>query len=83
MKIACIRTSSFCSLDDHWSPMVTTCGHRNRSARYISMAQWSSVYTIRDLTDKPNRIESESGKESKGDIDISVVVIRNICYGDW
>ena len=35
--------------------------------------------------DKPNRsqnrIESESGKESKGDIIISVVVIGKVCYG--
>ena len=38
-----------------------------------------------DLTDKPNRnrIEFESGKESKGDIKISVAVIGNVCYGDW
>ena len=28
-------------------------------------------------------IESESGKESKGDINISVAVIGNFCYGDW
>ena len=41
--------------------------------------------SIRDLTDKPNRkrLESESGKESKGDINISVVVTGNFCYGDW
>ena len=36
--------------------------------------------------DKPNRnrnqIESESGEESKGDINISVVVIGHFCYGD-
>ena len=40
---------------------------------------------IRDLTDKPNRnrIESESDKESKGDINIAVVVIGNFCYDDW
>ena len=41
----------------------------------------------RGLTDKPNqnrnRIESESGKESKGDINTSVVVIGHFCYGDW
>ena len=28
-------------------------------------------------------IENESDKESKGDINISVVVIRIFCYGDW
>ena len=28
-------------------------------------------------------VESESGKESKVDINISVVVIGNVCYGDW
>ena len=27
--------------------------------------------------------ETESGKESKGDINISVVVIVNVYYGDW
>ena len=27
--------------------------------------------------------ETESSKEFKGDINISVVVIENICYGDW
>ena len=27
--------------------------------------------------------ETESGKESKGDINISVVVIGTFCYGDW
>ena len=27
--------------------------------------------------------EPESGKESKGDINISVVVIGDFCYGDW
>ena len=39
----------------------------------------------RYLTDKPNRnrIESESGKESKGDINISVVGTGNVCYGNW
>ena len=40
---------------------------------------------IRDLTDKANRnrfIESESGKESKGDIHISVVVTRIFYCGD-
>ena len=39
----------------------------------------------RDLTDKPNRnrIESKLGKESKGDIHISVVAIGNVSYGDW
>ena len=44
--------------------------------------------SIRDLTDKPNRnrnrIESESGKESKGDINSVVhVVIGNVCYDGW
>ena len=41
-------------------------------------------YSNRDLTDKSNgnrnRIENESGKESKGDINIFVVVIGNFCY---
>ena len=27
--------------------------------------------------------ETELGKESNGDIDISVVVIANVYYGDW
>ena len=27
--------------------------------------------------------ETESGKESNGDIDISVVVIANVYYSDW
>ena len=27
--------------------------------------------------------ETESGKESKGDINISVLVIGNVCYCDW
>ena len=27
-------------------------------------------------------IETDSGKESQGDINISVVVIGNVCYGD-
>ena len=43
--------------------------------------------STRDLTDKPNRnryrIESVSGKESKGDINMFVVGIGNVCYGDW
>ena len=30
-----------------------------------------------------NQIKSELGKESKGHINISVVVIGNFCYGDW
>ena len=41
----------------------------------------------RDLTDKPNRsrnrIDSESEKESKGDITISVVDTANCCYDEW
>ena len=45
------------------------------------------IALTRDLTDKPNRnrnrIESKSDKQSKGDINMSVVVIGNICYGDW
>ena len=28
-------------------------------------------------------IETKSGKESKGDINIYVVVNGNFCYGDW
>ena len=41
--------------------------------------------TSRDLTDKPNRNRNriESGNESKGNINISVVVIGNFCFGDW
>ena len=43
------------------------------------------IALTRDLTDKPNRnrIESKSDKQSKGDINMSVVVIGNFYYGDW
>ena len=37
----------------------------------------------KDLTDKPNRNRNQSGKESKGDINIYAVVIGHFCYGDW
>ena len=44
-----------------------------------------NIQDYRDLTDKHNRnrIESGSDKQSKGNINISVVVIGNFCYGDW
>ena len=59
--------------------------HRQRTSNIpwsVSDFKYATKAVIhRDLTDKPNRnrnrIESESGKEFNGDINISVVVIRN------
>ena len=60
--------------------------HAQKCDRLLNLVDgFVHFLTDRDLTDKPNRnrIESESGKESKEDINISAVVIGNFYYGDW
>ena len=42
--------------------------------------QWREVEILRISLIET---ETESGKESKGDFNISVVVIGIFCYGDW
>ena len=53
-------------------------GHMCRSS-YIAMWWWNSfLYRLNGMYS----IQSESSKQSKGDINISVLVIGNVCYGD-
>ena len=64
---------------------ISACVSNSSTMYIIFIVMLSRPLTLYLFTEilRISLIESELGKEFKGDINISVVVIGNFCYGDW